>query len=138
LMKVKTKRFLLFLMTIMIFGTTVCTASVIYCVANQTEYRDSAYSATKTTRDNSALLTVTSGPDRVYAPISSYVKQFTQEETTLKTNKTTLYTVCTNKKLYYDDPFVSTEAMGKEYRAYFQILRYSRYTSVLVNGSLIP
>ena len=40
--------------------------------------------------------------------------------------------------IYYADPFDSIVAVGKEYRAYFQIQRYARTTSVTVKGSLTP
>lgn len=137
-MKVKAKRFLLIFAAIMMFGSTVCMAATIHCVANQTEYRDSAYSAEKTKRDNSALLTVTQGPDRSVCPMTAYVKEYTTSSTNLKTSTTTLYSTCSNLKLYYADPFDSTVAVGKNYRAYFQIQRYARATSVTVKGSLTP
>mgnify|MGYP006988909052 CR=1 FL=1 len=136
--KIKSRRVVLCLFAMLMFGSTVCMAAKIECMVNQTEDRDSGASAVKTRRDNSALVTVTSGPIRDFAPVIVYVKEYSGAYPNLKTESHTLYSTCNNLKLYYNNPFDSTVACGKAYRAYFRIMRYSRSNSVIVKGTLVP
>ncbi len=135
--KIKSRRVVLCLFAMLMFGSTVCMAARIECVVTQTEEEDSGFSAVKTRRDNSALVTVTSGPSRDYAPVIVCVKEYSGAYPNLKTEAHTLYSTCNNLKLYYNNPFDYTVACGKAYRAYFRIMKYSRFNYVTVKGTLI-
>lgn len=131
----KVKKIIILTMTFIMLAASVCMADMM--VANKTEFRSSATSVLKDTKYNYAKLTLTKGPDRSYCTMYVYVAAGNNSKT-YRTEQKTLSTTCKNLEIFYKDPFYKAEFMGRKYRVYAKISPSSYYTTVNVDGSLIP
>ncbi len=131
----KFKRIIVLLFVVAAFSMTTYGAVQNLLVANQTEYRSSAIEKSKLTKDNSAVVNITSGPIRDRNTILAYVK-CTSVSTYI--TETGTFNYPKSIKLYYNNPFDYTQYMNKKYKVYAKVRPYSYSTTVTVAGDFTP
>ncbi len=141
------KKIIVCIIAVLLVGGTILgveepSPSELLFKANQTEYRNSGQNVTKNNYDNSALLDITSGPDRNNAPMYMYVAYWDGENETTGSPvyRTDTYSVYSTgvQKMYYYNPFDYNLYHGKGYRIFGKIFSRSRYTTVNVYGEVTP
>lgn len=129
------KRFIIFAASLMLLSSTAYAATNLM-VANQTEYRSSAISKKKTSKDNSAVVNLTSGPILNRNTIVAYVDVVNSTGKTYRTEAKN-FKYPTSEKLYYN-PFDYNTFCGKSYRVYAKLMPYAYSTTVTVAGDFTP
>lgn len=108
-------------------------------VTNQDDYYEGAYKKVKTLRDNSAKVTITSGPITGRDTVLLYLDRVghRNDKTPYASKVLTITSPITGTKVYYN-PFDYNTFCGHEYTVYAWIQKYSYSYSMTLKGDFIP
>lgn len=108
-------------------------------MTNQDGYYEGAYKKVKKLRDNSAKITITSGPITGRDTVYFYLDwpDHKNNKTSYASQVLTVTSPITNVKTYYN-PFDYTTFCEHEYAAYAWIQRYSYSNTMTLKGDFTP
>ena len=132
----KIKRIIAMALMCCLVGGTVYAANLV--VTNNTKYYESAVRKVKTSKDNSARITLTSGPIRMRDYVSTYIDLVGKtDKTSYASDTTTFYMPESNVKVYYN-PFDYNKFCGKIYTIYAIVAPGSYSSTISVKGDFTP